>query len=926
MGLKDLLEKKKEEIENKLELVIPIVENYLLSEGDSMKYKYWMSKLNKVYVDYEAKKMLMGMYDKLKHIENDTSMNLMLISSIKNDPVGDRIEKLINLLKSNVETSLMNVKKDDLKYSCQVCETLNYLEDIYKDKTDEVFLQCFEHAFIEQIDALDLYSICRLELLNLLYLIATKTTQDTHFDLTLVAITNNLLYGPEELVKEVYKILMKICRYYYLKYPPIRLLKTIVAFIHNLKLDNVIGLKFLGCLSFDKDYNLLFAPWGIASYYSGWEYEKYKFPIDILIDNTVSLFSLDISSDMLETALQNTLVLAKSHYGLRGFGKTQSILNLLGKSIKENKSYVLIIIEIIKQVYLQMNPNEVKQEATQIYNELLKSLRICRKLLRTQLEEHKKTNSKSKTITKNEIKDAIKSLLQILNVTAYISKQSLDELFIVLQMYIEDSIMIKMFAKYIQEILAGIKYSGLIDCLSEKDILKCEELTIEIGWRNLYLVNDCYVPLLSSYMQSKQDFPTKVAKHIIDTESIIKNEEVLNARKSSNETHDKLKHKLHIEYCAQKLSDHYSYQTDFNIAIHLAIENTVQFLCHLKGDKQSTVIQYLSKLLKIEMGLEKKPTAQHVSILNELLAWIPISKLSRSVVKKPLMSEGKFFFNGGEIVQVINKNNIVKIVIRGGTYEIMERTEVYNIPIPQAIDPQINYKNLIEDNKELLISTEEIVDYRDFIRVTPMNVQSAVNNKIPIEVNEEFKRDIERLDNCLPYNHYSIGVIYIGKEPSTGFLQFISKLGNLVYKGESTFRLERRDFINSIVFNVNILKQTNNRIEVLNNVTVVWKENELVNTIKGISFSIEPLVTGFCRVEVMNAVKGGDLEWYGPIPESGVVHESCLPKMMLRAVIVADDKMKSYENSKKNGFTSQLIKRQLILNEIKKKLVIANET
>eukprot|EP00826_Nyctotherus_ovalis_P056730 TRINITY_DN771_c0_g1_i11.p1 TRINITY_DN771_c0_g1~~TRINITY_DN771_c0_g1_i11.p1 ORF type:complete len:196 (+),score=56.07 TRINITY_DN771_c0_g1_i11:141-728(+) len=116
------------------------------------------------------------------------------------------------------------------------------------------------------------------------------------------------------------------------------------------------------------------------------------------------------------------------------------------------------------------------------------------------------------------------------------------------------------------------------------------------------------------------------------------------------------------------------------------------------------------------------------------------------------------------------------------------------------------------------------------------------------------------------------------------------------------------------------------------NVAILWNEagekipSALLGDIRIKTFiNIVLFPVNFCRVKIITrtelASEVTKAKQYGPICEQMPVHDSCLPKMVLRSAVVADVKARRSKKCKEDdAYMSQLVKRCSAIKEIKIKL------
>jgi hypothetical protein len=113
------------------------------------------------------------------------------------------------------------------------------------------------------------------------------------------------------------------------------------------------------------------------------------------------------------------------------------------------------------------------------------------------------------------------------------------------------------------------------------------------------------------------------------------------------------------------------------------------------------------------------------------------------------------------------------------------------------------------------------------------------------------------------------------------------------------------------------------------NVLIIWNEKKeeipkvlIESTRVKVFINIVLLPVDFCRVKIVERAKieTDKKKRYGSMYSNTIIHDSYLPKMILRSAIVADIKARRSEKFKEDGiYISELMRRCITIKEIKAK-------
>jgi len=907
-SLKEVISKRYMELDEEWLIVFNITYNYLMNKK-SLKsktkedFEEVMQALSTHCIngDYGIyKKDFIMMYSKTIYINNNRNMYNIMIKSMYEAGSSIFGEKLQELMLSQHKGLY-----------CQICELINNLEEIYRLEGDYKMIQVLEATYIAQVGKLinAAETNCILKAFNLLQIIALKTIEEEHFNL-IIGIFRKALEQPidkippketqreEILLKAAFKHLVVLFKEYYLQYPPNRLLKIVKAILNNLTNPNKcimqLALNFLKLTTCDDCYYLMLKPWNISSYLCNYELNL-STEVSTLMESIVQTLNYNK-----ELALESTILLAKSHYALYKFRLLKVLLDMFGKANQEGIG--LKLAEVLQLIFFQHDIRLYTSNSKEgglkfvdiiaIYNDFILQLSSLRVLF---LEEFKRTkrrthkNSNDLLIEKRlkQYTKLIKFLMFSIGSAFYILgdeiKFSMDELIEIIKEYVKDISLLNAIAKNIQEIIAAIYYSSFITKLTSNQVIVFIDIVLQIVFKNSYSFSNYHIPSLAEYLRGNKEFVRRVD---LETE-----------RKSS------------FDYTKLK------YQKDNSIVMHLSIENILNYFTYAKNNIKSEVASYILELTSIELDNRKSSIRKQMNILSELIVWTSSTSLSRYVSSKPQINESNYWLMDNGLTQIITKGTYNEVIIRKAAYEISEI---------------INTNNTAEQNLAKGISIQ------NYIKGLILNVSINV------------KDIIKELDNNWVYNLHSIGVLYIGKDcdmtdkglytpnnSSDIFLQFISNLGALVkeekeIKGlikDELYALEWKDHMNCVIFHINTLMKHSIKDHELiksqickNNVVMVWNEKGGIfkGIEKSICFVIELMDEKICSVKVMDPRNkvAGSARRYGSITEDTIVQISFLPRIILRASIVADIKMKQTMNNKK--YTSNFLLRQTIIDDIKR--------
>jgi len=961
--IQEVINKRGNELNKEWKTIFDIFYIYILNINEVKDYRnpiknQLIELLRTLYINGEygeGKESFLAFYDSLKHIVNDRYMNAVAVKNLQKTDPAAFTSKLIKLIS-------LNISKEQEEY-CKTCELLNCLEELYNNESNKDKVMAFEDVFISEMNKYfeSLIINCKKRVFALLQSIALKTEKDENFEIImsifedyLVKLQKKPIRTKEEtetkgksLSGTVLKYILVLFKKYYFEYPPKRLIKVIKTLLYSLRTSNeqisLSILKILEHFTFDKNWYLLFKPWKTPSYLCGWNSDQHTLHVKSFMKLLINFIESNTNIELILSALDSTINLGRSHYGIYDFSLTDLLIKFLKDFVKEgNLDCTLRTVETLYLTILQQDllkkDNECK-EAITICKTFIQLLKECKELFKVTSEESRKLKAKQVNFKgqvlngKNQV-NKYKKLIKFLmfSITsafyAYGDNVFIDEYIDILQGYGTDINLVEIFAKDIQESIAGIFYSGLASKINPKNLLS---LTLSVGLRNLYLSNDYHIPTLLNYLKTKEEFPSRA--HNKSNSMVIRTDEPFIISSVVSHSSGEIKNPNR-----QYIDEFFNYQQDDNVVMQLLVENVV----HLFGliEDKAEILHYLNEVIRTEMEIRNSPIRKQMMVLSELISWISTTTLSRIIPHKPPKTEGKLFIIGDGIVQIIYKGNSCTILVRNAGYEVMQTIEIRNKPETTIKDLKDNYLILKNLNTEALKEEESNIEvnvkFEQLLKMLPVSLKSGItnSNSIPIELNEGINSLIEELDNTCTYNEHSIGVIYIAEECknvieevykpvscSDRFLSFISELGIFVLEN-SRYKLEWRDLTTHVEFYTNARNLIEDNKELMtkinvNSVIVLWNEKgeDCLEDLMKLSSTrfyivIEPLPTDFNVVYVIDGKKQG-IRRYGPILSHTVIHKTFLARAVLRASIVTDIK------ARKKTCTSTLILRQTIIDKTK---------
>ena len=986
---------------------------------------------------YTKLQKLMEMYDQLKRVVCDRCLDAIYINNLRTY----NEEKLRNNIN---ELIILNSKKKS-EY-CRMYEILNCLEIFYKEETDLANQQIFEEIFT--MTMIPFYNDhettleYKLKMLHIIHMLTLDTKDDSRFsgliDMLTICITKiqssptrQLIKGIEEgeqiLSNKAHMILLDLFKENYLKYPPIRLAYVTTQIIKTLesKQSNILlsTLKFLSSLIYDRDFYLSVSSWDISSYYSyGSTYDNISISNSFFVNTVIKFINLSLSSncnlslEFLIGGLNVLQTIFSSHCGLYDLDLPmiiKELITFIEQSIYRRKLLHLIkATEALQLIFVQRSSSKrimfSLSDALTILDIYFKLLRIIFEFFKSKIEELKKSRgwkefqASTKELHKSSpfIKVQLKVLIEIVNfilhaisTSFYIYKEEMVEelkkLVPILREYINDIILIGIFAKNIQELIENIYFSNLIRLLPNTLWLEILELIVQIGWKNIFSLNNYSIPPISEFLIKGNYRQVPEHPKVSEGFSLL----IYPSFQSTNQILESYDNKLKSQKVKIKEVnwDYFIHQKDGNIAMHMAIENIIQFFESVPTETQSAVLPYLSQIMALELKNDQSKLAVVTTMLNELLAWISYTNIERSIpIGKMNISEGHLWIINDQLVQIVTTKHKAKVIIRSITSNSRINLRIQTLLKNRNKDVQQNYnelKQLNETKVEHNIDKDILITPKHIMSILPGSLQSRFNESLgvwkPVNLTPDIIQLIKALDEIPVYSLHTIAILYIpknctlteedvfsGKKGSDRFTQFLSQFGSLIsVKGslsnchtgelpksgeEGVYGLLWRNELTQVFSYVNTLlayKNINGVIEAtgkedykrikkyMEDVTVliVWNEKGekipkvLVESRKANVFiNIVVLPVEFCKVKIVNRAKPevdnrakpevDKKKRYGPIYTQTLMHDSYLPKMILRSAIVADIKARRSEKFKEDGiYISELMRRCTIIKDIKAK-------
>ncbi len=234
---------------------------------------------------------------------------------------------------------------------------------------------------------------------------------------------------------------------------------------------------------------------------------------------------------------------------------------------------------------------------------------------------------------------------------------AIGDLLLKLRMYVNYHTLAERFAGSIEGLLANIYYSGFISKLTVEHVAGVMDLSLRIGWRNLFYLSDQTVLPLVECLTSKRHpnvrslfvppagltpaestgFDRKVASMISQLSFL-----TFPGGESGRKIVEQLESRLATGNRAA--SDHFSYQRDSNMVMHQATENLVHFFLALSGETRAEVLSHMARLAYLEARNEQSDIIQQTLILYELISWHCHSNMERISAVPPLpIDSGKLW-------------------------------------------------------------------------------------------------------------------------------------------------------------------------------------------------------------------------------------------------------------------------------------------
>jgi len=483
---------------------------------------------------YGPIKELCECYYNVKEIIMDLQFDTLFINKILflNDYSNEELlkqyqdflcfEKIIkNLTQENSDMRIHNLLNcyNDFYENMLIAKNMNLFPDI-------------EKSFIIKITetkTLNFSQSNNLQIIQILYKIASKTYFDDNFNSVALLLENEILLPRENrnvktrnsenlIIDESLKCLFLLFNQYYLQTAfPTRLLSIIKVFLNilrsNLKEIVMLVLQFFAQIEFDQNYDLRMKTYEISTNLNIFGNPAECFKPQQIIDNVMNLFNPRAEKEIAICGIDTLKYIFGCHYSIYGCEIQKSIDNIIhyeNYAIRQgNYEIALKLEELFEIIGLQnnilidnqkehltifMNCVSKMSQLSGIYKSLYEKSKQSNKIwslpsvLTTIEDPNEKTETKKLIILLKTVLSNISSLLFTANQNSNL--EIVKTLIPILKSFVGDEVLLEIFADELQKIIANIVSARIINNKWQDIIVAFLDIILQIGWHNLLNINN----------------------------------------------------------------------------------------------------------------------------------------------------------------------------------------------------------------------------------------------------------------------------------------------------------------------------------------------------------------------------------------------------------------------------------------------------